>query len=893
MTKNIVAVDTTTRYVTVANPLIGNKGENRVTKLIIKMTEFLKGNGFLEIRRPDPKDVTKCITQYAQMDMEEDGYSLPVLNSILQVPGEIELCLHIYSDSLFEGECACEIFKSSIFKMIVGETIDAEHDELEEYPDFFATIITKTDKAIATAEEVKKMAEEGKFDGRGVVSFLKDEEHSIPGVTDVYRMLYTDDTYNTVPIHQGQDGVSPSAKVTTEGNVSTITITDKDGTTTAQIYAGSDYDDSEIKAEIKALQDEMPSKTSDLENDSGFIDKSVNDLTNYELKTSTGSSIDLSIDNQTYVMTLKLKNSAGDIISEGEADLPIESMIINVEYNDGILTFTLQNGQTIDVPISDLVDGLVPDTRTINGKDLKQDIVLTGKDIDKDYNTFTATEKTKLEGIETGAEVNVLEAVKINDEALDIEGKAVNILVDKVPTENSANLVESGGTFEALSENQEQIDNLEDLLSKANKSGTTIDIDNAKAYKMMGEVVDGKYQQDATPSPENPQEITQVSSVTLNRCGKNMANPRGVSWTNNGITIEKLSEGRYRLNGTSTAAFDYAIFGNRKIYLTKDKYYRLSRIAWSGTTTGTGPSNCRLITPTTSTWAWLRSDNASAKKAPENSYIDLIVLAIGNNITFTNYVFSVQLEEVENADSPATSYEVYNGQFTNIDLDGNEVCAVSDTIKDQLMIDKNGNVILKKNVAKLVLDGSENWRYVESQSQSDTAYFERIISDAKYYASTGNCVKYSNLFIAREVWGGNLEGIYLQGNNKMLMLRIDKDRLADVSIDSFKTWLSTHNVITYYELNTPQIIELPKLTTLPTTLSGINHIWTETNIGLTNIEIIYVEDIERELALSIEGKEDISNKVTTISSSSTDTQYPSAKCVYDIVGDIESALEAI
>lgn len=27
------------------------------------------------------------------------------------------------------------------------------------------------------------------------------------------------------------------------------------------------------------------------------------------------------------------------------------------------------------------------------------------------------------------------------------------------------------------------------------------------------------------------------------------------------------------------------------------------------------------------------------------------------------------------------------------------------------------------------------------------------------------------------------------------------------------------------------------------------------------------------------------NKVTSLSSSSTDTQYPSAKCVYDLIGD--------
>ena len=37
----------------------------------------------------------------------------------------------------------------------------------------------------------------------------------------------------------------------------------------------------------------------------------------------------------------------------------------------------------------------------------------------------------------------------------------------------------------------------------------------------------------------------------------------------------------------------------------------------------------------------------------------------------------------------------------------------------------------------------------------------------------------------------------------------------------------------------------------------------------------------------------VSNLVTSISSSSTDTQYPSAKCVYDIVGDIETLLQSV
>lgn len=43
----------------------------------------------------------------------------------------------------------------------------------------------------------------------------------------------------------------------------------------------------------------------------------------------------------------------------------------------------------------------------------------------------------------------------------------------------------------------------------------------------------------------------------------------------------------------------------------------------------------------------------------------------------------------------------------------------------------------------------------------------------------------------------------------------------------------------------------------------------------------------------VSGKEDASNKVTSLSSSSTDTQYPSAKCVYDLIGDIETLINAL
>lgn len=47
------------------------------------------------------------------------------------------------------------------------------------------------------------------------------------------------------------------------------------------------------------------------------------------------------------------------------------------------------------------------------------------------------------------------------------------------------------------------------------------------------------------------------------------------------------------------------------------------------------------------------------------------------------------------------------------------------------------------------------------------------------------------------------------------------------------------------------------------------------------------EDIQT-IQSSIATKENTSNKVTSISASSTDSQYPSAKCVYDAIQDLDS-----
>lgn len=110
-----------------------------------------------------------------------------------------------------------------------------------------------------------------------------------------------------------------------------------------------------------ASSEDIPTKVSQLENDKGYIDNSVSNLVNYELKGKTGTNLGVSIDNTTYVMTIELKNTAGDVISTGSVDLPLESMVIGASYDDSTkeIVLTLQSGEEVKFSVADLVSGLV------------------------------------------------------------------------------------------------------------------------------------------------------------------------------------------------------------------------------------------------------------------------------------------------------------------------------------------------------------------------------------------------------------------------------------------------------------------------------------------------------------------------------------------------------
>ena len=77
-----------------------------------------------------------------------------------------------------------------------------------------------------------------------------------------------------------------------------------------------------------------------------------------------GKTLEVSINSSTYVMTFTLKDANGNTLATQSVDLPLETMVVDGSYDstNKTIVLTLDNGNTITIPVADLVSGLVSTT---------------------------------------------------------------------------------------------------------------------------------------------------------------------------------------------------------------------------------------------------------------------------------------------------------------------------------------------------------------------------------------------------------------------------------------------------------------------------------------------------------------------------------------------------
>lgn len=198
---------------------------------------------------------------------------------------------------------------------------------------------------------------------------------------------------------------------------------------------------------------------------------------------------------------------------------------------------------------------------------------------------------------------------------------------------------------------------------------------------------------------------------------------------------------------------------------------------------------------------------------------------------FSNYNIMVTTTE-------ATPYEPYHEPIiTPINLQGNILSKVGD-VKDILKVNRNGEVEIKKNIGKVVLDGSESWNPVYSKIYNNMCLYDTpIVSSAinKNGILCSNNFTYSSIF--NEYIG---EVINLNKRNGRIGIALNSSRCPNYTTVELKTWLSQHPTEVYYPLATPQIITLPSISPIEL-WQGTNIFKLITNLD-TDFEVEYVVD---------------------------------------------------
>lgn len=330
-----------------------------------------------------------------------------------------------------------------------------------------------------------------------------------------------------------------------------------------------------------------------------------------------------------------------------------------------------------------------------------------------------------------------------------------------------------------------------------------------------------------SPSPDYPQEITTLTFDKITRCGKNIFDyDKFLNDIGDSLTIEGTNNNfTYRSNNSIASTL-----GMFKFNFKEKKSYSFSGKISSSSANGAMKV---IYTDGTSIYIYSKWDGTSLsqeffKTTDGTKTIKQIELSsYGNGTVFELTDFMIS------EGSQATDYEPYQATEYIIDLQGNEMVELPNSVKDELVVDKYGNVSLIKNVGKYFFDGRENW---VSLPDTDT-YWEFSITyktgqQANYSYSLSNYFSdkdYNRLICTRlEVY-----------------IRFPKNIGIDVSdVEKFKSWLQSHNTIAYYELTEPQTIPLGTLSELITTLHGTNNISINGNIP-TTISTTYALDIKK------------------------------------------------
>ena len=498
-------------------------------------------------------------------------------------------------------------------------------------------------------------------------------------------------------------------------------------------------------------------------------------------------------------------------------------------------------------------------------------------------NNYTTTEKNKLNGIESGAQVNKIETIKVNNVAQTITSKAVDITV---PTNN--NQLTNGAGY--ITKNVNDLTNYTTTSDMNNLLGDKLDASLKGAANGLAELDEnGK-----VPSSQLPAYVDDVIEGYYynGKFYKEAAHTTEITGETGKIYVDLPTNKTYRWGGSAYAEISSSLALGET---SSTAYYGdKGKVAYDHATDAN-----RLTTAKSSGfYKFATTAQGHIKSVTAVGKSDLTGLGVEDaSNTVTSISGSSTDTQYPSAKLVYDQLALKQGNLTagtNIQLNGNTISATDTTYND--FVGTDGTTVGTAGLvpAPAIADAGTFLKADGTWAMpAGTVYTggTRIsISNSNVISTTAEINKIDTI---------KVDGTALTITNKTVAItgkENTSNKVTSLSSSSTNTQYPSAKLV-YDQLATKQgVIDSShkisadnvddtntthKFTTAAdiTKLAGI-----ATGAQVNVIEIVKVDGTAltvTDKAVNITGKENTSNKVTSLSSSSTNTQYPSAKLVYD------------
>ena len=376
--------------------------------------------------------------------------------------------------------------------------------------------------------------------------------------------------------------------------------------------------------------------------------------------------------------------------------------------------------------------------------------------------------------------------------------------------------------------------------------------------------------------PPLPRGNTKQNTTT----GKNLLNTSNANTTTvNGVTSYR-SNGFYYLSGTNTKTDATWILPNtQNTNLPTFEIGQTYTMSFKGTMPNGVYAQLNGVQTSTGTQYSIGSVKNTVPSVTftiDSGYSSTAQLFVGVQGTTTNVDcnFAIQIEK----GSTATSYEPYTGGIPSpnpsypqevevvtgnvevtisnenntesktlpVSLGNIELCKIGDY--QDYIYKNNGKWYKHKVINKYICTGEENWTYSSYWSKTNTNVFYANVNNDINFPDWDSNTSICNYFITysrNDMYSLDDNGFCFSGTvgitGASFTIRINKAIATDLA--AFKSWLSTHNIILYYELKTA-IEEQITDTTLISQLEEISKTLSyqgQTNIASNTIALFDVE----------------------------------------------------